>query len=369
MRSRKRYDRKRRRGAFVANQLNKLTRHFEGDAQIGGGNETLLSIGQMARLNAVSEKALRLYQAKGILEPAYTDEASGYRYYTLGQCATLDMICQLRCVGFSLEEIAETLKDSDVAALRDRVRDHVQQIETQMHELAQAHQVGGDLLRSCEVYLDKPPCNQLMLESMPEKRVLEFPLSRVETSEPDDDGAHAMGAWELNLRFVKREIVERGLPLSLFRNVGCIIARNDLLAGRIRYDRAFVFVTPAFGEAAVRDAVRIPAQTCLCEYIDGVFTHDGRERETVELARMLEECDRRGMEPAGDYRGEIIADSPAFLYEGREMLFKMCLPVRLKNQPTWQMPVQRDVMGSWRGLRDAATDQASLFHEGNAKSR
>ena len=280
MRSRKRYDRKRRKGAFVANQLNKLTRHFEGDAQIGGGNETLLSIGQMARLNAVSEKALRLYQAKGILEPAYTDEASGYRYYTLGQCATLDMICQLRCVGFSLEEIAETLKDSDVATLRDRVRDHVQQIKTQMHELAQAHQVGGDLLRSCEVYLDKSPCNQLMLESMPERRVLEFPLSRVETSEPEGDGAHAMGAWELNLRFVKREIVERELPLSLFRNVGCIIARNDLLAGCIRYDRAFVFVTPAFGEDVFREAKRIPAQTCLCEYIDGVFTNDGRARDS-----------------------------------------------------------------------------------------
>ena len=353
----------------MANQLNKLTRHFEGDAQIGGSNETLLSIGQMARLNAVSEKALRLYQAKGILEPVYTDKVSGYRYYTLGQCATLDMICQLRCVGFSLEEIAETLKEGDVAALRDHVRDHVRQIETQMHELAQAHQVGGDLLRSCEVYLDKPPCNQLMLESMPERRVLEFPLSRVETSEPEGDGAHAMGAWELNLRFVKREIVERELPLSLFRNVGCIIARDDLLAGRIRYDRAFVFVTPAFGEDVFRKAKRIPAQTCLCEYIDGVFTNDGRERETVELAHMLEECEKRGMEPASDYRGEIIADSPAFLYEGREMLFKMCLPVRLKNQPTWQMPVQRDVMGSWQGLRDTAADQASLFHEGNAKSR
>ena len=84
---------------------------------------------------------------------------------------------------------------------------------------------------------------------------------------------------------------------------------------------------------------------------------------------MLEECEKRGMDPAGDYRGEIIADSPAFLYEGREMLFKMCLPVRLKDQPAWQMPVQRDVMGSWRGLRDTAADQASLFHEGNAKGR
>lgn len=344
-------------------QANRLTRHFEGEARVGGESETLLSIGQMARLNAVSEKALRLYQAKGILEPARTDEATGYRYYTLGQCATLDMIQQLRCVGFSLEQIGEVLAAGDVTSLRDRVREHVEEVEQRMRELAQAHQIGADLLRSCEVYLDKPPCNELFLETVPERRVLEFPLTRVATSDPDNDGAGAMGTWELNLRFVKREIVERELPLSLFRNVGCVIPRAELLAGRIRYDRAFVFVTPAFGEEVWAGATRIPAQTCLCEYIDGVLTDDGRERETVELARMLEECERRGMEPAGDYRGEIIADSPAFRYQGREMLFKMCLPVRLKDQPEWNMPAQRACMSSWR----AEPKPPSLFHEGEAR--
>lgn len=351
----------------MTEQANRLSRRFEGQAHVGGGSETLLSIGQMARLNAVSEKALRIYQAKGLLEPAYTDEATGYRYYTLGQCSALDMICQLRCVGFSLEQIGEVLVAGDVAKLRERVREHVAEVERKMRELSQAHQVGGDLLRACEVYLDKPPCNRLMLETVPERRVLEFPLTRVETSDPDGDGTGALGTWELNLRFVKRQIVERDLPLSLFRNVGCVISRDDLLAGRIRYDRAFVFVTPAFGEEVYGQATPVPAQACLCEYIDGVLTNDGRERETVELARMLQECERRGMEPAGDYRGEVIADSPAFLYEGREMLFKMCLPVQLKGQPAWQMPEQRDVMSSWRDRRDAPAAQASLFHEGDAR--
>ena len=351
----------------MAEQPNRLTRHFEGEARIGGSDETLLSIGQMARLNGVSEKALRLYQAKDILVPAHTDETSGYRYYTLGQCAALDMICQLRCVGFSLEQIAEVLSAGDVATLRDRVREHIEEVEAKMRELAQAHQVGGDLLRACEVYLDKPPCDRLLLETVPERRVLEFPLTRVDTSDPDGAGVDAMGTWELNLRFVKRELMERGLPVSLFRNVGCVISHADLLAGRIRYDRAFVFVTPAFGEEVYGAATSIPAQTCLCEYLDGVLTDDGRERETVELARMLEECKRRGMEPAGDYRGEVIADSPAFLYEGREMLFKMCLPVRLKDQPAWTMPEQHDVMSSWREVRAAAEAHTSLFHEGPAK--
>lgn len=217
-----------------------------------------------------------------------------------------------------------------------------------MRELAMAHQVGGDLLRSCEVYLDKPPCGELILETIPERRVLEFPLERTHDSDPADNGCDAMGAWELNLRYVKRQIMERDLPVSLFRTVGCTIAQDDLLAGHILYKSAFVFVTPAFGAAIYGQATRVPSCTHLVEYIDGVLTDDGRERETVEIARMLQECERRGLEPAGDYRGEVIADGPAFRFEGREMLFKMCLPVRLKGQPAWQMPEQRTVMSSWR---------------------
>lgn len=343
-------------------------RELERSARIGDDGETLLTIGQMARLNGVSEKALRIYQAKGILEPARTDPATGYRSYTLGQCAALDMICQLRTVGFSLDQIAEVLQAGDVATLRDRVREHVEDVERQMRELSMAHQVAGDLLRSCEVYLDKPPCGQLILETIPERRVLEFPLDRTQSSDPAASGCDAMGAWEFNLRYVKHEIVERDLPVSLFRNVGCTIPRDDLLAGRILYRSAFVFVTPAFGSDIYEQATRVPACTHLVEYLDGVLTDDGRERETVEIDRMLQECERRGLEPAGDYRGEVIADGPAFMFEGREMLFKMCLPVRLKDQPSWQMPEQRDVMSAWREDRaENRAHTASRFHEGEAR--
>lgn len=44
-----------------------------------------LSIGQMAKMNRVSEKAPRLYHENGILVPAYVDESSGRRYYDIQQ--------------------------------------------------------------------------------------------------------------------------------------------------------------------------------------------------------------------------------------------------------------------------------------------
>lgn len=51
-----------------------------------------LSIGQMARLNHVTEQTLRLYDKQGLLPPIAVDSASGYRYYHIAQSAQLDLI-------------------------------------------------------------------------------------------------------------------------------------------------------------------------------------------------------------------------------------------------------------------------------------
>ena len=307
----------------------------------------LYTIGQMAQLNRVSEKALRLYQSKGILEPAKTDPQTGYRYYILAQCATLDMIQQLSILGFSLNQIAKTLADRDVVSLRDQVREHAEQIEDRMGELKMAHQVSGDILRSCETYLNKPPFGAISLEAIPERHILEFELACSEAS-PENRGIDAIQKWELDLRHVRQQICDQGWPVSLFRNVGCVISQSDLAARRIRYSRAFVFVTPAFGEDIYARSRSIPAGCYLVKYNDGIFTDDGRERENVDLLKMFDECDRRGMEPAGDYIGEVIADGPAFLFEGREMFYRMCLPVRFKGQSGWRPVSQHDAMSCWR---------------------
>lgn len=43
--------------------------------------EGLLRIGEVARLFNLSVGTLRHYEQMGLLDPAYTDPASGYRYY------------------------------------------------------------------------------------------------------------------------------------------------------------------------------------------------------------------------------------------------------------------------------------------------
>ena len=69
--------------------------------------ENLLKIGEMAALNHISTQALRLYAKNKLLEPEYLDENTGYRYYTVAQCAKLDLIQALKSCRLSLEQIKE----------------------------------------------------------------------------------------------------------------------------------------------------------------------------------------------------------------------------------------------------------------------
>ena len=44
--------------------------------------ENLVTIGRFAEAARLSQKALRLYAESGLLEPAWVDPGSGYRYYS-----------------------------------------------------------------------------------------------------------------------------------------------------------------------------------------------------------------------------------------------------------------------------------------------
>ena len=64
-----------------------------------------LSIGQMGKLNNLSVQTLRHYEKVGILNPSYINEETGYRYYSMKDFNTIDLIKQCKALGLSLEEI------------------------------------------------------------------------------------------------------------------------------------------------------------------------------------------------------------------------------------------------------------------------
>jgi len=81
----------------------------------------MFRIGEFSQLARVSRRLLQFYDQQGLLTPAWTDPASGYRYYSAQQLTRLNRILALKELGFSLDEIAQMLRadiaDADIHAM------------------------------------------------------------------------------------------------------------------------------------------------------------------------------------------------------------------------------------------------------------
>jgi DNA-binding transcriptional MerR regulator len=77
----------------------------------------LMPIGGLARLSRLSVKALRLYDAEGLLVPAWVDPDSGYRYYRAEQVRAATTISLLRSLDVPLTVVRDVLSAPDPDAL------------------------------------------------------------------------------------------------------------------------------------------------------------------------------------------------------------------------------------------------------------
>ena len=72
----------------------------------------MLLIGEFSKVCNVSVQTLRYYDKIGVLKADYTDDLSGYRFYSPEKVKTYQKIEQLKQLGFSLDEIRQFLSCS-----------------------------------------------------------------------------------------------------------------------------------------------------------------------------------------------------------------------------------------------------------------
>ena len=101
----------------------------------GGGKAMKhLTVGEMARLNHISEQTLRLYDKRGLLSPSFRGE-NGYRYYDIKQSAVLDIIQYMKSLGISLKEIGRQLENRDLGRIEAALREKQRQTEEEIRLL------------------------------------------------------------------------------------------------------------------------------------------------------------------------------------------------------------------------------------------
>lgn len=286
-----------------------------------------LATGKFAELNCITKKTLRLYHEMELLKPHRVDEETGYRFYSYDQCSTIDMIQQLQSLGISLAEIKELL-DDDSASLVKLLEEHRTAIDAEILRLSIARQNASQLLTNYRRYQNKPLFDTVILEHMPRRHVLAFEIFNPNSRVLDYNVVPFLQEWELNLRLTKRHMLDHDLPPSLFHHVGCRIAKENLERRDFTLDASFIIVEDD-EVARTYGAEAFPAGDYLTLYKQSYSDEAQHNSEIDGLNALLDYADEHGFCVAGDYYGEIIAETPAFHFEGREMLYKLELPVLL----------------------------------------
>ena len=172
-----------------------------------------LSIGQMARLNGLSEQTLRLYDKAGLFSPMYRDAENGYRYYDIRQSAQLDMIQHMKALGMSLKDIREQLTHFELDMFKTILHRNLEELEFRSRELMYQRRAIERTLESYEWYENAPPDGTIVLEYIP-RRLTYMTDSGVNFYDYDID------VYEKILRDLKVNLIANQLSPIYFYNAG-----------------------------------------------------------------------------------------------------------------------------------------------------
>ncbi|MDR2971719.1 MAG: MerR family DNA-binding transcriptional regulator [Bacteroidales bacterium] len=128
----------------------------------------LLSIGEMAKLTGAGIQALRYYERKNILKPAYVDSYSGYRYYSLEQSYFVDIITVCVELGIPLKELKGLFESEDPAVLSNFFLKNKETAEKKIKILKIGLSLMSKALKKLEI--NKPyKIRQIHAREIPEK--------------------------------------------------------------------------------------------------------------------------------------------------------------------------------------------------------
>lgn len=272
-----------------------------------------MTIGEMAKINHISEQTLRLYDREGLFSPVYRDEKTGYRYYDIRQSAQLDMIRYMKALGMPLKEIRIHMKKWDMGRVRQLLRENRDAIDQKIIELNLQKRAIERTLDSYERYEAAPPDGAIVLEYIPKRQMY---VKKTKTNFYD----YEIDEYERLLRSLKEDMTACGISSFYFANAGTILKQENFMKRNLFSSEMFVFVDQDYVDEKLITV--IPAGSYLCIYCDRF----SKEKEYID--RLLAAIEENRYRVTGDYICEVIVEMP-FDYRERGMFLRLQVPVRM----------------------------------------
>lgn len=279
--------------------------------------EQLFAIGKMAEINHISISALRLYDKKGLLKPAYVDGQTGYRYYTLQQTVRLDIIAYMKEMGMSLAEIKNVLEQKDISLIEAILGKKNEQLHEQIRQLKERHEAVMRAISSIERYRKSPTTGTIALEYIDQRYIWSIPCS-INFYEKDSN------SFEEIIRELRRALIEAGIPQVHSYNMGTSIRLEDYKQERFIADKVFIL-----SDRKLLDypgtVSRVESGMYACIYLDSY------DQEISYGKNLLDFCKRQKYILCGDYLCEELTEFNIFDSNRRNMFLKLQVPIKFSN--------------------------------------
>lgn len=116
--------------------------------------ERYFKIGELARLYGIGTDSIRYYEELGLIKPVRA--ANGYRMYSINDIWRMNVIRDLRALGFSMPRIREYLEGHSVDATLALLQQERDEIDRRMAELQRLRSDVGSRLAALESAQQKP---------------------------------------------------------------------------------------------------------------------------------------------------------------------------------------------------------------------
>jgi DNA-binding transcriptional MerR regulator len=275
----------------------------------------LVSITEYARLRGVTSETLRHYDRIGLLKPVETDAVSGMRYYSLAlDQEKLGTILELKQLGMSLDEIRAFLRDRTFDKSLATLKAKYIELERKLRSLDKLKTGLGEMIESMEQLREK------------EIDIRAVRFRRIKTREVLFSEEVTTDEFEVNRATILLETRLRKLaPIMGYVRYVLVFPENswNLLEHRCKVG---ILVEP--GEINTPEISRIIGGRFACKYGYG---HPLSISE--ELSHILEHCERKGYELAGDAI-EVVTVDMSLTDVPEENVYELQVPVRKSVRST-----------------------------------
>lgn len=276
-----------------------------------------LKIGQMAKLNHISEQTLRLYDRMGLLKPKYIDKETGYRYYDVSQCSLLDIIKYMKSLGIQLGEIKRQLEKADIPFITSLLGERLKWLDEEGQRIEAQKAYIRNAIEGYVRYENPPPAGLLLLEYHKDRYY--FSLDVGEEIYGSDSVSAEAERYNRAMRLLRAEMERRGLPSQFTCNSGAIDRAFGRQRDYLSTHELFSFVDPAY--AGYEGITKYPAGVFLTVYC-AEFSH-----ELAYCKEILREAAEKQYTACGDYICEELIMLPSFGESGRHMFYRLQLPI------------------------------------------